>query len=167
MKKDDDQKAQIRSSNGRMVGNLPKDYLIKHNKCKTQVYSAWMNMKARCKYDRPKHSSYYGKITYCNQWENFLVFLSDMGEPPSKCHSLDRIDNTKGYFKENCRWATKSQQSRNTSRNRKIVYKGNEYIHSELSQILFDNKSIITKRLNYGWDIQKAISHPYKPLNKK
>lgn len=60
------------------------------------------------------HERYKGLL--CEEWLEFDVFLSDMGERPD-CTSLDRIDNNLGYFKENCRWASSTEQVRNRSCN--------------------------------------------------
>lgn len=79
-------------------------------------YNSWRAMVSRC--TDPKNNRYYAYgakgITVCERWKTFAHFLADMGlKPTSQRHSLDRIDNTKGYYKENCRWATYSQQSKN------------------------------------------------------
>ena len=65
----------------------------------------------------PNHT-HYGRYKglLCDEWLEFNNFLSDMGERPEGT-SLDRINNTVGYCKENCRWATPSQQIRNRSCN--------------------------------------------------
>lgn len=80
----------------------------------TQVHNSWKGMKTRC--DNPKANTYinYGArgISYDPRWKEFKNFLEDMGERPENM-SLDRIDNEKGYSKENCRWATASQQLKN------------------------------------------------------
>ena len=77
----------------------------------------WRTMRDRC--IKPQHAAYkyYGAkgISICPTWENYKTFLSDMGPRPSAEHSLDRIDNTKGYSKDNCRWATRSEQQKNKS----------------------------------------------------
>ena len=70
-------------------------------------------MLQRC--TNPNHDHYERyKDMLCIEWYDFDNFLKDMGERLDGT-SLDRIDNTKGYFKENCRWATASQQIRNRS----------------------------------------------------
>jgi hypothetical protein len=54
-------------------------------------------------------------IRVCDRWQqDFTAFLADMGERPSPKHELDRIDNSRGYEPGNVRWATRTQQARNT-----------------------------------------------------
>ncbi len=70
-------------------------------------------MKARCADKR--WQKWYKNIKVCHRWKvSYENFLKDVGERPSKHHSLDRIDSAKGYNPKNVRWATKSVQSRNT-----------------------------------------------------
>jgi hypothetical protein len=83
------------------------------------LYSIWGAMKDRCcNTDSPGYVNYGGRgITVCAEWiSSFEQFALDMGEKPSKYHSLDRINNDAGYSKDNCRWATKSQQMLNRRR---------------------------------------------------
>jgi hypothetical protein len=75
-------------------------------------------MKQRC--SNPNDPSYvrYGAkgVTFQDNWSFFENFLSDMGEAPDGC-TLDRIDGTKGYSKDNCRWATIKEQNNNKKNN--------------------------------------------------
>jgi len=64
------------------------------------TYSSWRSMLYRCLKD--SKSSYFG-MSIDESWLDFDLFVRDMGERLSSKHQLDRIDNTKGYFKTNCR----------------------------------------------------------------
>lgn len=83
---------------------------------KHPYYSLWKNMRYRCKRGNRHEGNYSGRgIKICEQWlEDFRVFLSDIGERPSQKHSVDRIDNDKGYCPHNTRWATAYQQVMNS-----------------------------------------------------
>jgi len=98
----------------------------RHGRCYTAEYYIWRTMKGRCHNINSQDFYMYGAkgITVCESWHRFESFFADMGERPSVNHSIDRIDGTKGYYKENCRWATPTEQSRNTVSNRLISFMG-------------------------------------------
>lgn len=87
---------------------------------KHPLYGTYHVMRTRC--FNPKYNGFnkYGGrgITICDRWlgaNGFANFCEDMGEKPTKRHSIDRKDNNKGYSKDNCRWATKLEQNLNRS----------------------------------------------------
>jgi len=104
-------------------GCLWKDKFIKHNMWKTRFYKIWLGMKSRCfNKNNARYKCYKGRgITVCDRWLDFNNFKEDMYESYTK-HveeygeketTIDRIDNDKNYEKDNCRWATWSEQSKN------------------------------------------------------
>lgn len=84
----------------------------------SRIYRIWSAMIRRCHCSKHVHYHRYGGrgITVCPEWRNsFSQFLKDMGPSHQEGLTLDRIKNNLGYSKENCRWATLSQQRRNSS----------------------------------------------------
>jgi hypothetical protein len=82
------------------------------------LYGSWRAMVERCTYPAHKDYANYGGrgITICDRWrQDFWAFVADMGERPAG-HSLDRVDNDRGYSPDNCRWATASEQRINQRR---------------------------------------------------
>ena len=98
---------------GRVVG-CGKCRVLVHGYTGTRTYGAWRRMRRRCKPGGPESRWYSDRnIAVCERWEkSFKAFLQDMGECPEGLE-LDRIDGDKGYFRENCRWADRSAQTRN------------------------------------------------------
>lgn len=88
----------------------------KHGMCGTKVYQAWKGMKQRCYNKNYQHYERYGGrgIKMSSEWFNsFETFYKDMGDPPTPQHQIDRINNDDNYCKDNCRWATPSENCYN------------------------------------------------------
>ena len=80
------------------------------------TYNSYKGMLARCRNQNLEAFRNYGGrgITVCSDWAtSYEAFFNDMGERPDGT-SLDRIDNSKGYSKDNCRWASAKVQLNNT-----------------------------------------------------
>lgn len=105
----------LSSGNTKSCGCFRDEQQSTHRMSKTKEYRAWHAMWQRC--SNPKnvrYSDYGGRgITVCDQWKSFEAFYSDMGDKPSPDHSIDRMDNERGYEPGNCKWSTRSEQQRN------------------------------------------------------
>lgn len=108
------------------------------------TYSTWAAMKARCAKGKP-----YAKrgITVCERWNTFPNFLEDMGVKP-KGKTLDRINNNGNYCKENCRWITMLEQSRNKRNNRNVTFMGETKTVAEWADLLGITQSSLHGRLS-------------------
>jgi len=123
-------------------------------------------MKSRCRpYDKRRKHYYDKGITVCERWEkSFIFFIQDMGMRPPNM-TLDRIDNDKGYYKDNCRWATAIEQANNTSRTVRHDYKGNRVTIREVSKLTGIEYSSLCYRVRSGMSMEEAVN--YKPKKKK
>jgi hypothetical protein len=129
-----------------MAGNF------RHGFYGTPTYKSWSEMKYRC------GKRYWINISYEKRWNNFKLFLEDMGVRPEK-KSLDRIDNNKNYCKENCRWATGKEQAINRSSTHFFKYCGIKKTLTDWAKILRIKRSTLAQRIYcYKWNVEKAFS---------
>jgi hypothetical protein len=127
------------------------------------TFISWQSMMKRC-YD--KNNNRFGKygaagITVCEKWHNFQNFLDDMGNRPSKSHSIDRVDNSLGYSPNNTRWATKSEQAVNRKTTRFFTINGETKCLKHWASEYNLPYLVVYKRVFYrGWDIMRALTTP-------
>lgn len=139
------------------------------NKKETAEHSTWSGMIARCTNENsPGYNNYGGRgIHVCDRWLSYENFLEDMGRRPSPRHSIDRIDNDKGYSPDNCRWATQKEQCRNKRTNRLITANGETKTLAEWAEITGLRTGTISERLRHGWSPESAVLEPLKIIRKK
>ena len=123
-----------------------------HGMSKTRIYRIWTRMFDRCYNKSHVHFDRYGGrgIVICDEWNSFVCFLNDMKEGYSDDLSIDRINNDLGYYKENCRWATNTEQHRNTSSNVVIKINGIERCVAEWAEVSGVAHGTILWRLKHG-----------------
>lgn len=135
---------------------------FKHGMSNTRVFKTWLGMIDRCRNDR---QGTYGKlgIMVCDKWEkSFESFYKDMGDPPSAEHSIDRIDVHGHYEPGNCRWATRKQQARNTTRNTILRLGDTSMTIAEWAEKTGIKPSTICVRLASGWGVARTLMEPVK-----
>lgn len=135
-----------------------------HGRSKTSEYRIWSLAIQRCHNPiHPPFPKYGGRgIIVCDRWRHsFIAFLKDMGSRPSPQHTLDRIDNNGPYSPENCRWASRREQSLNTRRNRLVSWRGQTLPIGEWAMIVGVHSRTLRARLDrLGWDVDRALSTP-------
>lgn len=141
-----------------------------HGCYKTALYSLWVAMKDRCDNPNNKARKYYKDkgITYSDDWKQFENFKRDMGERPAGM-TLERIDNSKGYSKENCKWATRREQRLNQDCN--TIYRVGEVSGTLLQVIealgLTISSTRVSARIKRGWSVEDAFLLPLTEAGKQ
>lgn len=136
------------------------------NKVEVKFYKAWVAMRHRCLGKTSYLKKHYldRGVTVCERWQNFDYFFIDMWdffllhiEMFGKDTELDRVNNDKGYFKENCRWATRSENQSNKSNTK--LFRGETL--AEWSRKLKINRRTLARRYYaLGWSIEETLSTP-------
>lgn len=131
------------------------------------THSTWVSMRRRC--NEPTHKDYdkYSKLGYDKAWDDFAIFLACVGERPSLEHTLDRKDNSIGYFPGNVRWATWTTQQRNRTNNQIILYKGKPITLAEAVDISKLSRTTVHRRLaKKGYPLSLAMGSDFSWPNR-
>jgi len=145
---------------------MPKGVYVhkkKHGMAYSPTYNCWRNMLCRCKYPQRRDYEYCGGrgVQVCEEWKSFDRFLADMGPRPSKKHSVDRIDNGKGYCKENCRWATRYEQQRNMEQTVRITIDGETLCATDWAiRVGLKPCTVLARIYKLKWDPVRAVTTP-------
>ena len=128
------------------------------------LYSIWKGMKSRClNPNRDSYKNYGGRgIGICEAWLSFEGFLKDMEEGYETGLTLERKDNMLGYSLENCKWATRSEQSSNTRRTLKLEYQGETYTEKQLANLIGTPRTTIQARRKIGLVGEELVNGPRK-----
>lgn len=125
------------------------------------TYVCYAAMKARCLYPSVIGYERYSKLGICPQWlTSFDTFLADMGFRPSIRHSLERLDNSVGYWPHNVVWATRQQQARSRSTTKLIEHQGHSLTLAEWGERMGVSVRTLRSRLRAGWEIARALATP-------
>lgn len=150
----------LRSGKSRSCGCLQRESVTTHGGKGSPEYMVWVNMRHRCVNPKAANYLYYGGrgITVCERWASFENFIVDMGPRPSPRHTIDRVDNDKGYFPENCQWATAQEQARNRRSSQMITHNGRTQCRAAWAQELGISYSTLSGRIHRGWSINRALT---------
>lgn len=133
-------------------------------------YRAYAAMKNRCLNKRQARFKDYGArgITVCDRWLHgdgerggFECFLADLGPKPSSRHSVERVDNDRGYEPGNVKWATRREQARNTRATRHVNVADVTLSLAEAVEVFgAAPANTISMRIHRGWTPEVAILTP-------
>src|SRR5882672_6628626 len=121
------------------------------------TYNIWKGVRKRAKGTQAK--KYYADkgIDICERWNRFENFLEDMGPCPPGL-SLERRDNSKGYSKDNCKWATSEEQNNNRSSCVYLEFNGERLTVTQWAKKIGIRSDTLFRRLSAGWSIERALT---------
>lgn len=140
----------------------------KHGWCAKRIaeYRVWTSMRERCRRGGKDGRNYADRgIKVCKRWECFPNFLKDMGKKPTG-YTIERINNNKGYFPSNCKWATHLEQNRNTRTNRRFSFDGKRMLIPEWAMITGIPKSTLWVRVRRGWPLPRVFTEAVRRCRK-
>ncbi len=154
---------------GRRKSRKQSGCRVRHGMTGSPEWVVWKGMIERCTDPNARSYPRYGGkgVKVCQEWlDSFEAFYEHVGKRPSLAHTLDRIENSKGYEPGNVRWATRHTQSRNTSRNVRLNYQGRVQVLEDWAKELGIPKMTIWNRIfRLGWTTEKALSKPVMRKN--
>lgn len=155
----------LRSGASKSCGCLQRasaSALASHGKHGSPIYWRWNAMVQRCTNPNDRAYERYGGrgIRVCPEWRDFAGFYKDIGDPPFKGASIDRIDNDGDYCPGNVRWANRRTQQNNRQGNRLLHLNGVSHSVTEWSRILGINCGTIHSRIRYGWPDERILTEP-------
>lgn len=127
------------------------------------LYDRWCQIRKRCYVETDAAYPLYGGrgIDVCQEWRvSFDQFVEDIGLPPFAGAKLDRIDNNRGYWPDNVRWATQSDQMNNTRVNVLLTYADKTQTQAQWEREYGLKKGTIRARLELGWSLERALTTP-------
>lgn len=169
--------ASLTSGDSKSCKCLNKEIATKHGKSKHYLYRVWSSIKDRCY--NPNYHEYrlYGgrkikPVRVYSRWKkSFKCFYDyvvvNLGERPSKLHSIDRINGNYGYRPDNIRWASPKQQARNTLRNTYMTFKNLRLLTIEWSEKTGLPYGTLQNRHRQGWSDERALTTPVGTTNGK
>lgn len=155
----------LRSGHTISCGCYQQEINTIHGKSYTRLHRIWADIKTRCYNPSNKAYERYGGrgITMCNEWKNDFQSFYDwaMGCGYEEHLTIDRIDNDKGYFPDNCRWVDIEVQNNNKRNNIQIEYKGKVQTLAQWSKEVGIDVDVLWHRINVSrWTAEKALSTP-------
>lgn len=164
----------LKVGNTKSCGCFRRDFTTARNTThglgRPPEYRVWAGMRSRCEDPNSKAWENYGGrgIKVCDRWQSFESFYADMGSRPSDDHQIDRIDNEAGYGPDNCRWATRIENSSNRRNTVYVEWRGETDTIPGWARRIGMSEAVLWMRIQrLGWDIERAMTAPIRPSGRR
>lgn len=134
-----------------------------HGMSHTRLHGIWSRMHQRCENPNSDNYKWYGAEgkCVCPDWcgtQGFINFMEwSLANGYADNLTIDRIDGSKDYSPDNCRWITQKEQALNTRQNRRFTVNGETLTVKELSEKYTVPYWKIKNRLKWNWPIEEAL----------
>ena len=154
--------SKLTSGHTRSCGCLKKTCCRTHGLSSTLAAKSWYAMISRCNNPKDKDYPRWGGrgVRVCRRWLKLENFIADMGERPSKRHSIERRDNDGNYCKSNCYWALPIQQMSNRRVTVYLTYKGKRRTIRQWADKLGQPYQLLANRYQQGWPVKHILTMP-------
>jgi hypothetical protein len=164
----------LKNGNTKSCGCLRREEMSKrrtiHGESDIRLHIIWTGMRQRC--ERPtqeKHKKDYRDrgIAVCAEWHTYTNFRNwALANGYTENLTIDRIDNNKGYYPENCRWTDNKTQANNRRTNHNITFNGDTHTISQWAEIIGIKYNTLHRRLTIsGWSVEKAFTSDVERRN--
>lgn len=156
--------SEIRRNGSLSCGCYNREVSSTHHSSKTHLYEIWHGMRQRCNNPESKDAAnYYNRnIRVCDEWNNNFESFQQwaLANGYSDDLTIDRIDVNGNYSPDNCRWATPSQQARNTRFNHFLEFNGKRQTIADWADELGMDYYTLAKRVEKQWPVERALTQP-------
>lgn len=142
-----------------------------HGQSKIKIYKVWLSMNKRCRdFNDISYKNYGGRgIIVCDEWKNSFEAFRDwaLNNGYKDKLTIERIDVNGNYCPENCKWATRKEQAKNTRRTHYITYQDKTMNMKDWANYLkIDYHTLANRILTYKWSIEKSFTTSVRKQNK-
>lgn len=138
-----------------------------HGQDGTRIHNIWRGMVGRTTEPNARGYARYGGAGIGiddPRWLKFENFYADMADGYRNDLTLERIDNSLGYSKPNCRWATVAEQNRNRRDNVWLEFRGARMVLADWAKALGLNEGTLRSRVQRrGWSVERALTKGVTP----
>lgn len=139
-----------------------------HGMSHSKIYTVWRGMINRATSKSHINANRYVQrgITVCDEWRSSFIAFKEWAQSNGfgPGLTLDRRDNSKGYFPDNCRFVTPTINNHNRDFTIRVSFEGDVLPLAGIltARNMMANYAAVTGRIKRGWNPEEAIKTPIR-----